>query len=251
MPKPQCQLGQPFGGNSVATYKAGGLLGHSGIDNQCGYGTPINSYWDSEYVYKVLTKENPANDGSGFTGIFTIVEQDGRCFEFLYGHCDPNPDLSNPNLLGTIITKNSFIGRESNNGEVYSGADGNERITLAMQKAGDKRGAHRHDQARLLKKVSVYDPSLQYISAPTGEAFFKDGYWYAIADWNNGYRGCYDWTKTPETIITRPPVDTPFITMQKAILAFQLSENINDFKNSPLNKVRYGNKTLSRASKYF
>ena len=73
--KPQCKITQPFGANALTTYAQGGLKGHTGIDNSCGYGTPIYSYYDNEYVYKVLTKENPANDGSGFTGVFTLVEQ--------------------------------------------------------------------------------------------------------------------------------------------------------------------------------
>ena len=238
--KTQCNSGQLFGGNSVATYKAGGLLGHTGIDNQCGFGTNITSYWDSEYVYKVLTKENPSNDGSGFTGVFTIVEQDGKVFEFLYGHCNPSV------AVGQILTKGDIVGTEANNGEVYSGKDGNERITLDMQKAGDRRGAHRHDQARLLLKVALYDFSLQYISAPTREAFFKDGFFYSIQNYNNGYNGCFDWTKTQETIITKPM--SPFQTFQNALYSFQVSEGLKPFElvgpatRKALNKYLKNNK---------
>ena len=110
----QCKISQPFGGNATATYVAGGLKGHTGIDSSCSHGSPIYSIWEKEYVYKVLTKDNPANDGSGFTGVFTIVEQDGKVFEFLYGHCDPSPAL-----LGKTIKKGEIIGTEGNNGEVY------------------------------------------------------------------------------------------------------------------------------------
>ena len=236
MNKAQCKTTQPFGGNATATYKAGGLLGHTGIDNSCGYGTSIKSYWDKEYVYKVLDVNNPANDGSGFTGVFTIVEQDGKCFEFLYGHCNPSV------TVGQTITKGTIIGTEANNGEVYSNGVS---ITLAMQKAGDTRGTHRHDQARLLKKVDVFDPTLKYISAPTGEAFSRDGVWYSTPDHNNGYSGCFDWT------ISTEPVDTVFITMQKAILAFQISEGLTDFKGKPLKSVRFGPKTLAKCLKFY
>ena len=231
---PECNTTQGFGGNATATYKAGGLLGHTAIDNDCGYGTPIHSYWDSEYVYKVLDAQHPSNDGSGFTGVFTIVEQDGRCFEFLYGHGNPSV------VVGQILTKGTVVGTQANNGEVY---EGGMRITLEMQKSGDHRGSHRHDQARLLKKVSVYDPTLQYISAPTGEAFFKDGYFYSIPDYSNGYRGCYDWTKTPTTIIKPPAIDTPFQAFQKALTAFQTSEVIKPY---PL----VGNLTKKALNKY-
>lgn len=132
-----CAIGQGFGGNATATYKEGGLLGHTGIDHSCGFGSEIKSCFDTEYVYKVLTKENPANDGSGFTGVFTIVDNGIETFEFLYGHCNPSVKV------GQILTKGTVLGTEANNGEVYQGGV---RITLAMQKAGDQRGTHRHDQ---------------------------------------------------------------------------------------------------------
>jgi len=240
--KTQCTITQGLADNATATYKNNGLIGHTGIDSSCGYGTPINSYWDKEYVYKVLTRENPANDGSGFTGIFTIVEQDGKCFEFLYGHCDPNPGL-----LGTTITKNTFIGREANNGEVYSGGT---RITLEMQQAGSRLGTHRHDQARLLRKDKVNNSTDKYLSALGGGFLYLNGFFYAIPDYNNGLNGCFDWTKMDQY---KPVLeeDTPFIKMQKAILAFQLSCKIYDFKDENLKKVRFGKKTLECAKKFY
>lgn len=213
--------GQAFGANAVTTYTENKLKGHTGIDNQCGHGTPINSYWDKEYVYKVLTRENPANDGSGFTGIFTIVEQDGKCFEFLYGHCDPNPGL-----LGTTITKNQFIGREGNNGEVYSGKDGNLRITLEMQKAGDTRGAHRHDQARELRKDKTIQPNTHYLTSLGGGHFNYNGYFYAIPNYDNGYNGCFDWTKDISKISATPKHVTDFLT---ALTEFQKAEKITPY----------------------
>lgn len=220
--KTQCTITQGLADNATATYKNSGLIGHSGIDSSCGYGTPINSYWDKEYVYKVLTRENPANDGSGFTGIFTIVEQNGKVFEFLYGHCDPNPGL-----LGTTITKNTFIGREANNGEVYSGG---ERITLEMQKSGDRRGSHRHDRARELRKDISIQPNTKYLSSLGGGYFFHDGFFYAVPNYDNGLNGCFDWTKIetakqPSTPVT-PKHITDFLT---ALTAFQKAEKITPY----------------------
>lgn len=227
--KTQCEITQSFGANANSSYVSGGLKGHTGFDNSCGYGSIINSYWDKEYVYKVLTKENPANDGSGFTGVFTIVEQDGKCFEFLYGHCNPSP-----NLLGTIITKGTVIGTEANNGEVYSGT---ERITLDMQRNGDHRGTHRHDQARLLRKDKLNNATDKYLSALGGGFLYLNGYFYAIPNYNNGYNGCYSWTKTtqPMAVPAQPNDVTDFIS---ALSKYQTAKGIKPYpKIGPQTKL--------------
>lgn len=183
MIKNECSIGQGFGGNATETYKKGGLLGHTGIDSNCGYGSDIHSYFDTEYVYKVLDVENPANDGSGFTGVFTLVDNGFECFEFLYGHCTPSA------TVGQILTKGTVIGTEANHGEVYVGQ---ERITLEMQKAGDKRGAHRHDQKRVLRKDKFLQPNTTYITDRNGN-FYYNGYYYAIPYFKNGFNGCVNW----------------------------------------------------------
>jgi murein DD-endopeptidase MepM/ murein hydrolase activator NlpD len=235
--KIECRLGQPFGGNAVATYVKGGLKGHTGVDNQCGYGTPIHAYWGNEYVYKVLTVQNPANDGSGFTGIFTIVDDERGCFEFLYGHCNPSV------VVGQTLKQGEVIGTEGNNGEVYDGANGNTRVTLEMQKAGDHRGAHRHDQARELKKETVWDKNHKYLTDIHG-TFFKDGFYYSIPNYENGYNGCYNW-------LEKKIDNTKFLNYQKALLDFQISENILDFQNEKdLSKIKLGAKTQAALKKY-
>lgn len=231
--KCQCNIGQGFGGNATATYKAGGLLGHPAIDNSCGYGTLINSYWDQEYVYKVLTVENPANDGSGFTGVFTIVEQDGKVFEFLYGHCNPSV------VVGSILTKGSVVGTEANNGEVYSGQ---ERITLAMQKAGDHRGTHRHDQARELRKDKTIQGDTTYITGMNGSIYSKDGFYYAVPNHKNGYNGCYDWTKTVD--------DSKLKAAKFALRDWQVSVGLMDFANeTDYKKIKFGPKSQALFNK--
>jgi len=184
--KPKCSIGQGFAANATSSYVKGGLKGHPGVDSSCGYDSKIDSYWDKEYVYKILTVDNPANDGSGFTGVFTIVEQDGQCFEFLYGHCNPAP-----NLLGKWITKGSHIGTEANNGLVFNGGF---QITLEMQKEGDRRGSHRHDQARQLRKALKRTDGVPYLTGLGGGVFNLDNYFYEIVNFNNGYNGCFDWT---------------------------------------------------------
>lgn len=67
------------------------------------------------------------------------------------------------------------------------------------------------------------------------------------------FDGTYPTTQKPQensVVIVQPTQDSPFIVMQKAILAFQLSEGITDFKNKPLTAVLYGNKTLQATNKY-
>jgi len=216
MIKTEGKLTQGFGANATPTYVAGGLKGHSGIDLDNGYGSPIHSYWDEEYVYKVLTVENPANDGSGFTGVFTIVEQDGKVFEFLYGHCNPTVKV------GSILTKGSVLGTQSNNGECYSGGV---RITLEMQKNGDHRGTHRHDQARELIKETVAQ-NRRHIIGLDGTAFHKDGIYYGILNYDNGYNGCFDWLTWQKGITG---VETPFTKFEKALKEFQISEGIKPY----------------------
>lgn len=236
--KPDCKITQPFGGNATITYVKGGLKGHTGVDSSCGFGSPIKALWGSEYVYKVLSKEDSSNDGTGFTGIFTIVDNGTECFEFLYGHCNPSVKV------GDILQKGQVIATEANNGEVYSG---NERITLDMQRNGDTRGSHRHDQARKLKKEIFIKDNTVYLAKLNGGYLFHNGAYYSVPDYWNGYNGCYNWvTSEPEKVI---PVDTPFMTYQKAKLAYQLSKGINDFVGAPLDTIKEGNKTLQAMRK--
>lgn len=184
---PSCAEGQGFSLNYNPSYQSGGLLGHTGIDVSCGFGTPIHSLFDG-IVYKVLTKDNPANDGSGFTGVFMIVDNGVECFEWLVGHCDPCVSE------GQEITKGQQIGTEANHGTVYAG---NVQITLAMQASGDQRGSHRHYQKRPVMKVT--DTSGPCLSARNDlPGFYRDtnGFYYQIFNYGNGFHGCVDPLKT-------------------------------------------------------
>lgn len=233
MIKLQCPVSQTFGSNALTTYVQGGLKGHTGVDSGCGFGTPIKSYWDNEYVYKVLTKENPSNDGSGFTGVFTLVEQDGEVFEFLYGHCNPNV------TVGQIFTKGTVLGTEANNGEVYQFGL---RITLEMQKAGDMRGSHRHDQKRLLRKDAFILPSTTYITNYGGGYTFHNGTYYAVLDYDNGYRGCVDFV---DTTLLPTKRQTLFKQMMFAVRDYQVECGLLDFRGvTDPKKIVIGARTL-------
>lgn len=175
----QCIEGQGFGQNYNPSYKAGGLIGHTGIDESCGWQSPIHSFYDG-YCYKVRTVHNPSSDG--FTEVAMIVDDGLECFEWVVGHCDP--------LIseGTQVKKGDCIGSEANHGTIYSG---NILITLAMQAAGDQRGHHRHYQKRPVMKVAKTMPGFQYLTASDGSIFY-DGNYYQVFNYNNGFNGCID-----------------------------------------------------------
>lgn len=182
----QCTEGQGFAANYNPSYSLAALRGHTGIDITCGFGTPITSNYDG-YVYKVLTVEHPSNDGSGFTGVFLIVDDGIECFEWLVGHC--NPSVSE----GTRVKKGDLIGTEANHGEVYAG---NTEITLAMQSAGDQRGAHRHYQKRPIQKSkTVSTPALSATDDLPGLYRDPQGNYYPVWNYNNGFHGCVDPSK--------------------------------------------------------
>jgi hypothetical protein len=177
----QCTEGQPFGGNYNESYAASGLKGHTGQDWGCGFGTPIHTPF-AGLVYKVLTKENPSSDGSGFTGVFMLVDNGLESFEWLVGHCDPTVKVGDQVNVGDVI------GTEANHGTVFAG---NIQITLAMQAAGDQRGHHRHEQKRpYMKTKSLSGVALSI----EGGGMYRDadGFYYQVFDYKNGFNGCVD-----------------------------------------------------------
>ncbi len=178
----QCIEGQGFGLNYNPSYSAGGLLGHTAIDESCGYGSPIASYVDGE-VYSLFTPQKPASDG--FTAIYALVRTPLEVFEWSVGHVS-EIDVS----IGETIHKGDVIGKEGNKGTVYSG---NIKITLAMQAAGDKRGAHRHVQKRPV--FATKSPTSNILYTSKGSYKDEDGYFYQVYNYNNGFVGCVDWTK--------------------------------------------------------
>lgn len=177
-----CVEGQGFGQNYNPLYHAGGLLGHTGIDINCGWASPIAALC-SGIVYSTYPIEAPAADG--YTAVFTLVETPLETFEFSYGHVSEIDCILNQQVkAGDIIAK------EGNHGEVYSG---NTLITLAMQAAGDHDGHHRHYQKRPVIKTKT--PGNNQFLVNTWGAYTQDGYYFQVYDFNNGFNGCVDWTK--------------------------------------------------------
>lgn len=76
-----------------------------------------------------------------------------------------------------------------------------------------------------------------------------DNGWNGAANPFNYFDGSYPNSFTTVTP-TVPTSTSDFLEMQAAILKFQLSEGITVFKDKPLNTVKYGPSTLSKALKY-
>lgn len=200
-----CSFCQGFGDNANPSYAGQGLKGHPAIDEKCGYGSMIKPY-KRICVYKVLDVAHPANDGSGFTGVFGI-DPDGN--EWLYGHCNPTA------VIGRWYETTDVIGTEANHGLVYQ--DGSE-ITLAMQQAGDERGAHRHVQYRECQRTLTLSATTNYLSGMNGAAY-RDaaGNYYAVPNFTNGFNGCRDWTTIPGLLNDPDPLQLDNLSKQVSI----------------------------------
>jgi hypothetical protein len=179
---PNCTEAQGFALNYNPLYHSGGLLGHTGVDVNCGYGTPIASL-TSGMVYSTFPIEHPASDG--YTAVFVLTETPLEVFEMSYGHVS-EIDCS----IGQIVQVGDIIAKEGNHGIVYVG---NTLITLAMQAAGNHDGHHRHYQKRVLKKVARTVPGKRYLQTAQG-LYYANGFYYEYYDQDNGFASCVDWT---------------------------------------------------------
>lgn len=188
----KCTRSQGFGLNLVNFYAQAGQTGHTGVDDSCGYGSKIYALKEA-IVYKILDDQHPANDGSGYWGIFMIAkEPDGRLTEWQIGHC--SKIYVKP---GDIVKPWDIIGEEGNKGRVAQ--DGVE-ITKAMQDAGDRRGSHRHYNKKYLVKLTEEARDvhrgqiLTVFSKNWPPEFYRDeeGYTYGVVDYYNGYNGGVD-----------------------------------------------------------
>jgi hypothetical protein len=178
---PNCVEGQGFGLNFNPSYHEALLLGHTGIDVNCGWGSPIAALC-AGYVYFTYPINQPAADG--YTAVFTIVETLLETFEMSYGHVSEIDCL-----IGQQVAVGDIIAKEGNHGIVYAG---NTLITVPMQRAGDHDGHHRHYQKRVLKEVIRTTPGKTYLQTSTG--IYYDGFYYEYYDNYNGFNSCVDWT---------------------------------------------------------
>ena len=175
-----CTEGQPFGANYNPLYSGEGLKGHTGQDWSCGWGSEIKSPV-AGLCYKVWTPENTP-DPAGYTRVDILVDNGIESYEYEIGHLTPSVQP------GTQVNVGDILGTEANHGPVFSG---NIPISLAMQKSGDQRGHHRHEQKRPFQKVLSTDGVL--LSGQYGSTYRDDqGMYYQIWNYSNGYDGCID-----------------------------------------------------------
>lgn len=185
----KCLISQGFGQNANPLYAGAGQKGHTGVDEVCGYGTPVHAL-KKGLVYKIIDDIRPAADGSGYWGVFIISEENGVVCEWQVGHL--SKILCK---IGDVVEPWTIIGEEGNRGGVYSGGI---QITKAMQDAGDKRGSHRHWNKKILKKKTYAQRDTeggQYLTAVTSmfDAFQdSNGFFYQVQDFRNGYNGSVD-----------------------------------------------------------
>lgn len=219
-----------FSGNPE-NYKP--LAGHPGYDEHCGFGTPV--HWpivnaDRMWVYKIINDKQPAFDGSGYWAVFAIVERQGQFFEFHVGH------LSRIDVKeGDALEPGQVIGLEGNRGYVF---ENGVRITLEMQRRGDRRGSHRHYQKRPVVRIAgdTYSGSFLMAYDPSGPQRYVDpqGFRYVtpLKQFRNGFNGCVDcsdeiirfkeWFATNKNAALEnifEPTDTPEVIEQKRNLA--------------------------------
>ena len=235
--KLECTLTQMFGANANSYYKDHGQKGHTGVDETCGYGTDIHSYWDMR-IYKVLKDSAQSFDGSGYLAPFGIVDNGIELFEAQIGHCSE--------VLvdeGDLINKGDVIAKEGNTGVVYMGGV---MVTKAQKAAGSKAGSHRHVQIRPVKRVTKTTVGKQYLSALVGGQFYDNGFYYEYWNANNGYAGA----DNPLNNQIRSFLSVGMNSYQVFCLQrFLTREGIDDFKETG-HTGYFGPRTFSAVREY-
>lgn len=132
------------------------------------------------FVYSKLNEGS--KDPDKYTGLCTIAENpDGTIDEIIYGH---------GNLMVAEVGKTYEVGDTAilagNRGMVFAGG---RRITKDEKLKGSQAGTHLHLQKRPLKKVKKITKRKHYLETAGGK-FKKDGFYYEILDFDNGFRGC-------------------------------------------------------------
>lgn len=178
-----CILNQGFAENANGAYKD--YLGHPGIDSACGYGSEIVSPVSGE-VCAVYSDEKPAADG--YVAVYVLVRTKLETFEFNVGHCSKTLVT----LGQKVIRDLTVIGKEGNRGLVFAG---NVQITVAMQKAGDIRGSHRHNQKRPVIEVAKRSSKKLYLQNAKGYVRTQAGGYYEYVLPYEQYAACVDFTK--------------------------------------------------------
>jgi len=202
LPFPKNTISQEFDKNATSIYREHGVLGHTAIDWDIPHGTPYPFCADESYCYSVINKDNP--DPMRYRAVFTLVETQNGVYEVSYGHCDKIYAE-----VGKTYRAGEILGTVGNTGDVFAGG---RYVTREEKLAGSTAGSHAHaPQVRPVKKVVSLTQGKQYLYDGFG-LFKKDGYYYEIIDYDNGYNGCID----PE----------PFFNQYLAIKRDEVVENL-------------------------
>lgn len=180
LPAPKSLITQRFGDNANISYKRDGLRGHTSYDFGMAYGAPIYNCTPDAYCYSRMHEGDTYLNN--YRALFFLVETEIGIYEVSYGHVSGFvADVGETYQVGDII---GYVG---NTGTVFAG---NHEVTEKEKEAGSHAGAHLHGpQIRVLRKDKKRLPSTQYITTIDGY-LKKDGFYYAIPNYNNGYNGC-------------------------------------------------------------
>jgi hypothetical protein len=174
-------ISQRFGENANISYSRDGLAGHTAYDWSIAYGTPIPNCTANAYCYSVMNKDS--KDPSRYRAAFFLVETDTGIYEVSYGHM--STILAEP---GTTYQVGETIGLVGNTGIVFTGSH---EVTKEERLAGSHAGFHLHGpQLRPVKKSKTTKSNKVYLYDENGRYTDKDGMFYEVLDYNNGYNGC-------------------------------------------------------------
>jgi murein DD-endopeptidase MepM/ murein hydrolase activator NlpD len=211
--KPFSIIGQGFGANAVPLYNGQGLRGHTGIDFGADWGAPIRCAVDS-YCYSVMNRDNP--NLMAYRAVYTLVDDGDVTYEVSYGHCSAISAVP-----GKTYKVGDILANVGNTGDVFSGPL---EVTKAEKDAGSHAGQHLHFQVRKLKKVPISlatDPTTQYIMDGNG-IYSKDGNYYSVPEYSNGYNGCVD--PTPFFVVPVLSPSDKLVTLANEMMATNPSQ---------------------------
>lgn len=254
LPYSKSTIVQRFGENANPLYAGQGLKGHTSYDWSVPYGSPIPNCVADSYCYSLMHKDDPVL--MDYRAVFFIVEtDDGKAYEISYGH------LSKITAeVGKTYQPGDIIGFTGNTGPVFQGQH---EVTEAEKDHGSTAGTHLHGpQVRVLQKTKYTGQFKDYVMDETGKPFMRNGYFYGIPDYDNGYNGCVsmaqystetlatDW-KAPVPVVDDPIIENGIQVAQKAVFAASglpegpqrssLLKNIADFL-SGISRFLGGNK---------
>lgn len=173
---------QKYAENANTYYAEGGRKGHGAFD-LVGIGDKnIHASCDG-YIYSHINKDNP--DLMRYRAVYQLVEDNGVFYELSYGHADQI--LVEP---GTYVKRGDLLMTEGNTGNV---ATGGVKVTLDMKLKAlpNKPGAHLHWQLRQVLPVEKKVTGKKYLQDAKGY-FKKDGKYFEVLNYDNGYNGCID-----------------------------------------------------------